>query len=178
MGIASAYTPEKLFVGILFHDAQKKQKAIEILQKQFGPVDYITDVRDFSGFSPYYDQEMGGRVFRCFVSFRDLIDPSRLAEIKTWTNTLEAKWALSPDARMVNLDPGLISAGRIALATTKNAGHRIALASGIYVEITLFYAKKNYHPLPWTYPDFQDDFVKQALLDMRRVYMQQLKNEN
>ena len=178
MGIASAYIPEKLFVGILFHDEQKKEKAIEILKKRFGPVDYITDVKDFSVFSPYYDQEMGGHVFRCFVSFRDLIDPSRLAEIKTWTNTIEAGWALSPYARTVNLDPGLISAGRVALATTKNSGHRVALASGIYVEITLFYAKKDYHPLPWTYPDFQDDFVKQTLLDMRRVYMQQLKNEN
>ncbi len=178
MGIASAYTPEKLFVGLLFHDEQNKDKAIDVLQERFGPVDYQTQVRDFSVFSSYYDEEMGGRVFRSFVSFRDLIDPSHLAEIKTWTNSLEAGWANAPLRRTINLDPGLLSVGRIALATTKNAAHRIALTSGIYVEITLFYAKKNYHPLPWTYPDFQDSFVKQALLDMRRIYMQQLKDEN
>lgn len=178
MGVASAYTLEKLFTGILFHHQDCKERALSRLQEKFGEIDYITEARDFSTFSPYYDKEMGGQVFRVFASFKNLISPDRLAEIKTWTNNLEENWALSPAQRTVNLDPGLISSGRIALATTKNAGHRIALASGIYAEITLFYAKKNYYPLPWTYPDFQDDFVKQALLNMRRIYMQQLKNED
>lgn len=175
MGLAAQFTAEKLFSGILFHDKIQKDHAIDLLIHQFGPIDHCSKIREFSSFSPYYDQEMSGAVYRVFVSFSQLVDPSTLVDIKVWTNAREQELSAAGQ-RMVNLDPGLISAGRIALATTKNASHRIALQQGIYAEITLFYAKKDYHPLPWTYPDFKDVDTRKTLLTMRQIYMQQLKD--
>lgn len=177
MGHAESFTPEKLFIGILFHDTAIKETVLQLLQDRFGLIDCCSDTRNFSSFSSYYDQEMGSPVYRVFISFATLVDPGELANIKTWTNACEVELAGSL-GRQVNIDPGLISAGRVALATTKNAGHRLALGQGIYGEITLFYAKKDYHALPWTYPDFQDFFVREALLAMRRIYMKKLKNES
>ncbi|MGL4524542.1 MAG: DUF4416 family protein [Spirochaetia bacterium] len=175
MGLAKAYIQEKLFMGCLFHDKTYVSRVATLLESQFGPIDCTSSMQKFSDFSPYYNQEMGGDVFRIFFSFERLVDPSELASIKVWTNTQEAQF-LSNNQRRINLDPGLISSGRIALATTKNAGHRMALSAGIYIEMTLFYAKKAYHSLPWTYPDFQHESVKNMLLNMRKTYMDQLKN--
>ncbi len=54
--------------------------------------------------------------------------------------------------RTLNLDPGLLSLSRFALATTKDGSHRIPLRDGIYAEVTLVYERGGFHPLPWTVP--------------------------
>jgi hypothetical protein len=57
--------------------------------------------------------------------------------------------------RPVNLDPGLLRLDSVVLASTKPAGQRIYLGSGVHAEVTLIYDKGGYRPLPWTYPDFR-----------------------
>jgi hypothetical protein len=172
MGLIQTFVPEKLIIGILFQNQAQCDDVIKHLIEKLGAIDFYGSISSFSQHSTYYNQEMGGSVYRMFISIQNLIDPSDLADIKIWTNTLEQLYQTNT-LRPINLDPGILSAGRLALATTKNAGHRIALTKGIYAEITTFYARNNFHALPWTYPDFQTDTIRHDLLAIRKIYMHQ-----
>ena len=83
-----------------------------------------------------------------------LVPQDQLAAIKLKTNELETRWEVEGQ-RQVNVDPGILSAERLVLATGKNYIHRIYLGSGVYGDLTLIYSQGSYRPLPWTYPDYQ-----------------------
>ena len=174
MGHASGFEPEKLICAVLYTDERTAEIAVSKMKEAFGETDHESDPYCFSEISPYYDGEMGGRVFRRLLSFAECRDPAELAAIKTLTNSIEQKNADAGN-RHVNLDPGFVSPGRLSLATTKNAGHRIPLADGIYAELTLFYARHAWHPFPWTYMDFKLPQVHAFLSQVRDIYMQQRK---
>ncbi|NIZ40268.1 DUF4416 family protein [Entomospira entomophila] len=169
MGLATHYTQEKLIMGLLFHHPDQAQQAKEITQQHWGSCDYESAIFNFSDHSPYYDKEMQGIVFRQFFSFTKLVSPDLLSSIKTTTNEIE-KTFQKEHYRPINLDPGLINTGRLVLATTKNATHRIALQDGIYGELTLFYSRKVWNPFPWTYPDFRSESVQEVLSEIRKLY--------
>ncbi|MBQ3404286.1 MAG: DUF4416 family protein [Oscillospiraceae bacterium] len=174
MGDIKSYEREKLICGLLYGDEALIPQVEERLKAEFGEIDLKWPVYRFSDFSPYYDAEMGGETHRIFYSFERLADPSALADIKVLTNSIEDDFR-SDSLRPVNLDPGLLSHGRLCLATTKSAGHRIALSRGIYAELTLFYARKAWHEFPWTYMDFKSENVQAFLSQARSIYMQQRK---
>ena len=175
MGTAMQFEPEKLICGILYTDEAAADAALRRLTAEFGMVDAEAEPYCFSEISPYYDEEMGGRVFRKMVSFTECRDPASLAAVKRLTNQIEQETA-DAGKRRINLDPGFVSPGRLSLATTKNAGHRIPLSDGIYAELTLFYARGAWHPFPWTYMDFKREQVHAFLSGVRQIYMQQRKN--
>ncbi|MCQ2416894.1 MAG: DUF4416 family protein [Oscillospiraceae bacterium] len=175
MGIAVQFEKEKLICAILYTDEQLAESAIRKLKSAYGDTDAESASYSFSEISPYYNEEMGGTVYRRLISFAQCRNPEELADIKTLTNAIEQE--TNPgDGRKINLDPGFISPGRLSLATTKNAGHRIPLAKGIYAELTLFYARKNWNPFPWTYMDFKLPQVHAFLTEARTIYMQQRKS--
>ena len=175
MGHAAGFEPEKLICAVLYTDENTADTAISKLKEAFGKADLESEPYCFSEISPYYDGEMGGRVYRRLLSFAECRDPAELAGIKTLTNSIEQASA-DHGNRAVNLDPGFVSAGRLSLATTKNAGHRIPLADGIYAELTLFYARHAWNPFPWTYMDFKLPQVHAFLTQARSIYMQQRKS--
>lgn len=175
MGTAMKFEPEKLICGILYTDEAAADDAVRRLTAAFGDIDAEAEPYCFSDISPYYDEEMGGRVYRRMVSFSECRNPAELAEIKQMTNYIEQETADAGN-RHINLDPGFVSAGRLSLATTKNAGHRIPLNDGIYAELTLFYARGEWHPFLWTYMDFKTTKVHEFLSRVRQIYMQQRKN--
>ena len=174
MGKAAPFEPEKLICAVLYTDAATAEKALRKMREKYGDTDAVSVEYCFSDVSPYYDEEMHGRVYRKIVSFALCRDPQELTEIKLFTNDLEAQFS-EDSQRRVNLDPGFISPGRLSLATTKNAGHRIPLSDGIYAEMTLFYARGTWNHFPWTYMDFQREDVQAFLADVRKIYMQQRK---
>ncbi len=174
MGHASGFEPEKLICAVLYTDERTAEIAVSKMKEAFGETDLESEPYCFSDISPYYDEEMGGKVYRKILSFSECRNPAELAAIKTLTNRIEQDNADAGNRR-VNLDPGFVSPGRLSLATTKNAGHRIPLADGIYAELTLFYARHAWHPFPWTYMDFQLPQVHVFLSKVRDIYMQQRK---
>lgn len=176
MGAAHEFEQEKLIIGIIYNDMAVYEEAVRVLTEEFGPIDDRSEVFSFSReFSTYYDEELGGEGMRVIFSFRDLVSPDRQADIKIFTNNLEAR--LSVDGkRQINLDPGFISHGRLMLATTKATGFRIPLHSGIYTELTLFWAKGEWHKFPWSYRDYQSERVQNFLTRVRGKYLQQRKN--
>jgi hypothetical protein len=48
------------------------------------------------------------------------------------------------------------------------------LGQGIYAEITLIYRKHKFHPLEWTYPDYQEDSALDFFLRARVFLQEQL----
>ncbi len=176
MGAIHDFEREKLIIGLIYNDTEVYERAVKMLTDEFGPIDDESERFSFSReFSDYYDEELGGEGMRVIFSFRDTVAPDRQAEIKTRTNAIEAE--LSRDGkRKINLDPGFINHGRLMLATTKCAGFRIPLSGGIYTELTLFYARGEWHKLPWTYRDYQSEKVQKFLTRVRASYLKERKS--
>ena len=175
LGQVYEFEKEKLIVGVIYSDTEVLEKAVAALVDKFGEVEAVSEEFSFSKeFSNYYDKELGGDGLRRIYSFRELVDASRQAEIKCFTNELEAKLAVDGN-RKINLYPGFINHGRLMLATTKKAGFRIPLSDGIYTELTLFYARGEWHKLPWTYRDYQSELVQSFITEVRRAYLAERK---
>ena len=177
MGRAEKFEKEKLIIGVIFHNRDVHEKVLSILTEKFGEIDFSTEEFSFSDeFSNYYDTEVGGEARRIIYSFENTVTPESQAEIKTFTNRLEAQFSID-GKRQINLDPGFLSHGRLMLATTKKTGFRIPLSDGIYTELTLFYARGAWQKLPWTYRDYQSERVQKFLTVVRKKYLNQRKNE-
>ena len=175
MGAIYEFEKEKMIIGVIYRDPDVYIEAINILTETFGPIDMESERFSFSReFSTYYDSELGGEGDRVILSFERCVDASRQAEIKTFTNSVEARFT-KDGGRLINLDPGFLNHGRLMLATTKETGFRIPLADGIYTELTLFWARGGWQRFPWTYRDYQSERVQKFLTEVRRKYLSQRK---
>ena len=178
MGAELDFEKEKLIIGVIYHDPDVLERAMKILTDEFGETDGLCEEFSFSkDFSTYYDEEIGGEGLRRIYSFKETVEPSRQAEIKKRTNEIEREFSVD-GKRLINLDPGFINHGRLMLATTKNAGFRIPLADGIYTELTLFYARGEWHKFPWSYRDYQSPRVQQFLTEVRHKYLLERRKNN
>ena len=175
MGAVLDFEYEKLIIGVIYHDKDVLEKTLNILVEEFGEIEDVCEEFSFSKeFSSYYDGELGGEGLRRIYSFKELINPERQAQIKTRTNQIETEFSID-GKRLINLDPGFISHGRLLLATTKKTGFRIPLSDGIYTELTLFFARGKWQKLPWTYRDYQTKRVQDFLTVVRRKYLEERK---
>ena len=173
MGAIYDFEKEKLILGVIYHDKSILESAMKILTEEFGEIEDVSEEFSFSEeFSTYYDDEIGGEGLRRIYSFRELVDPSRQAEIKSRTNEIEALFSVDGD-RKINLDPGFINHGRLMLPTTKETGFRVPLSDGIYTELTLFWARGGWQKFPWTYRDYQSERVQKFVTKVRAKYLAQ-----
>jgi len=169
--------PAKLVVGMIsgFDDAFRLAEAE--LPTQFGRIDLRSPEFPFD-LTDYYEEQMGVNLKRRFLSFADLIDPGRLAEMKLQTNALERElgttrtWTV---ARPINIDPGYITSSKLVLATAKDYSHRIYIGRGIYAEVTLSFVSGHFEPSPWTYPDYRTDQYLSWFGEVREIYSKALK---
>ncbi|MFW6006187.1 MAG: DUF4416 family protein [Candidatus Bipolaricaulota bacterium] len=176
MGEPTEPKPVKLFTGLLTSRPEVLSSVEEDLRAEFGPIDLETELIPFD-FTDYYRQEMGKGIKRKFVSFKDLIDPGDIADIKLNTNEAEEELSENLDVdlpRPINVDPGYVGLSKIVLATTKNYSHRIYLQDGIYAEVTLQYKDGAFRPLQWTYPDYRSDEYLEFFERVRTRYCEQL----
>ena len=151
-------------------------KAVEVLKGLFGPVDYQANPFPFK-FTEYYNKEMGNPLYKRFISFKRIVNPDSLVEIKLHCINVEKKF-LAGEKRKINIDPGYINMAKLVLFTTKDFSHRIYMGKGIYAEVTLRYIKGEFKELEWTYPDYKDKSNKQSLIDIRNIYKSQINKEN
>jgi hypothetical protein len=149
------------------------ETAIGRLEEMFGPLDWRSPLVLFDR-TRYYEKEMGWPLHRRFVSFRDLIRPEALVEVKIRTNALE-KMCIQEGKRTVNIDPGYVCMERLVLATGKNYTHRIYLAKGIYADLTLVFHKGSFRPLEWTYRDYAEEGLIAQFNEIRARYKAQLE---
>jgi hypothetical protein len=150
------------------------QEVKDELIKEFGPIDYTSDILDFEKYTLYYNKEMGEGVKGILVSFERLIHPYQLADIKNITNGIEQKYAVNGDRRF-NIDPGYIHHMQFVLATTKMWPHRIYIGKGIYAEPTLMYINGRWKDYDFTYPNYKEEEYKKELEKIRLMYLEKRK---
>jgi len=145
------------------------------LEAKFGPADGVSEVFPFDQ-TGYYDAELGTPITRRLIEFETLCPLDELANIKLFTNSIEAKYG-EPGKRMFNLDPGFITTQRLVLATGKNFSHRIYLHDGIWADLTMIWQKKQWVEFPWTFPDYAGGDMKTRLTKLRQSYKNKLNKQ-
>ena len=165
--------PVKLLAGLLYTDPELLQKALQRLVNIFGPVDYQSEIFNFT-VSEYYVPEMGAPIYRQFISFENLVLPDELAEIKLESNDIEAGLSLRK-SRKVNIDTGYMDFDKVVLASAKYNGQKIYLSKGIWADLTLQFYKGKYRPYPWSFPDFKSELYQDVFLEIRKLYKKQIK---
>ncbi len=165
----------RLLVSLLAADEEPRAQAVRRLAQSFGPLDYLSRPLAFAQ-TDYYAPEMGGPLTRRLAGFGHLVSALALAEVKRACMALETELARE-GRRRVNLDPGLLSADSLVLASSKPQGHRLAIAEGCWAELTLWFHHGQFHALPWTYPDYAGEGIRRLLKGLRGRYLWQLKQE-
>ena len=159
MGIEQVPQPGRLVIGVLCSRGVDTSTAERLVSLLYGPVYRRSDTVPFRTFSEHYEKEMGEGISRCFWAFEPPFQRGALAEAKLGTNRIERHLARE-GKRGVNLDPGLLTPEALILATTKPHYHRIYLSKGIYAELTLLYQRKEFDAMPWTYPDYREEWAR------------------
>lgn len=176
VGITKKPQLVKLIVGLISSELNLFSAVQGELIELFGLVDLKSSLIPFS-FTNYYASELGLNLQKKFLSFRTLIHPGKLFEIKTLTNEIEIKFQLQNNKRRINIDPGYLETGKFVLATTKNQQHRIYLGKGIYGEVTLRFKKGRFEPWEWTYPDYASGVYFEFFSKVRELYLEQLSRQ-
>ena len=175
MGKIRKHQPVKLIIGFIFQKKSVLNKVKGILEKEFGKIDFESQILAFTHTS-YYEPEFGKDLKRKFIGFKYLIQPQILPKIKIITNSIEDKLS-SRGLRLINIDPGYLDMAKLVLASTKDYKHRIYLGKGIYAEIALFYQNKSFTPWEWTYPDYRTADYIAIFNHIREIYAKQIKNK-
>jgi hypothetical protein len=161
--VASLFSPEEKIL----------DKVTLELVASYGATDWVSPPLFFDR-TRYYEKEMGWPLHRRFVSFKPLIRPEAIVDIKLQTNELERRY-LQEGRRKVNIDPGYVALERLVLATGKNYTHRIHLLKGIYADLTLVFHQGSFQTLAWTYRDYADPVVIGYFNALRERYKNQLR---
>lgn len=168
------------FCGVIFDISYPLDRVVTELENRFGKIDFQSDIFPFDKIS-YYENEMGVNLNKVFLAFKDLWPPDKIVDMKLETNAMEqAAMRQGPGGRMcrqINLDPGYVELPKMVLASTKNAGNRIYMSRGIYVESTLMYTHKTFHAWPWTYKDYQTEEYIAFFNKLRARYAEKLRGE-
>ena len=173
MGTPREPKPAKYFVALLASAATLLDAAESPLSEVFGEIERRSEVIPWNA-SKFYENEMGSGLLRRFVSFSRLRSPEDLAAMKLETQSIEERYCKGSGGRRVNLDPGYLDVYKLVLASTKNAGQRIYLRSGIYAEATLLYRDGAFQGLAYTYPDYLWPETRQFFAAVRERYLSQL----
>jgi hypothetical protein len=165
-------SPALLIVAAFSRHADALTWARERLERCYGPV-ALSSPRFAFVQTDYYTATMGPGLMKELLAFPEPVPLQRLAAIKRQTIALEAELSGSgrfPEARPLNLDPGLLTLGKFMLATTKDQAHRLYLGRGIFAEVTLRYHAGEFQPWPWTYADYRLPEVRGFLQEARNHY--------
>lgn len=174
-GSEAAKRPVALVVSLLAGREPERARAVRRLRDRFGPLALLSAPLPFD-YTDYYQAEMGPGLSRRLALFSRLLPPHSLVRVKRICMSLERD--LAPEGRRrVNLDPGLLSAGALVLASRKYREHRVCIGEGLFAELTLWYHHGRFHALPWTYPDYAGPELGRVLEGFRNRYLWQLRQD-
>jgi len=130
------------------------------LESAFGAIDYRGPFVPFTG-DTYYRDEMGDGLHRGWVSFREVRDPSALADWKHEARAVENRFRLpaadgAAGPRACNLDVGYLDPDKLVLASFKPGPFKLYLGRDVWADVILGYSRGVFTPTPWAFPDFRD----------------------
>jgi len=157
----------KLICAVMYGPGLDLDEVIENLEDAFGLIESKSRTFDFKH-TDYYAAEMGPDLKKFLISFEKLFPAEDLWLAKQTARDIEQVFSVN-GKRRVNLDPGYVESSKLVLASTKNFSHRIYLRNGIWAEVTLIYADRQFVKLPWTYPDYLEPQVLQFLTGVREA---------
>jgi hypothetical protein len=164
----------KLVVASTYREIKILDQVMDLMSENYGKIDFIGDEYNFH-FTDYYRDEMGEGLKKRIFSFRELIFPETIREIKWFTHKLEKRFS-EENRRLINLDPGYITKDNFLLTTFKKSPHRIYIGDNVYAEIELIYENAEFSVLKWTYPDYRAKEVINNLNSIRGLYLSQLRS--
>ena len=175
--MADIKSPAKVMpvCGLLWSEGLKEDILAQ-MEREIGPVVLRSEIMPFVH-TDYYEKEMGVGLARQWCAFGTLVMPDALTGLKHRTNAMERVYLNDRAGRRVNIDPGLLSASSLILASTKNYAHRIYLGQGIYAEVTLIFRHQEFAPLEWTYPDYREGSALDFFTRARSLLMDMLARE-
>jgi len=158
MGVIKTHPLVKVFCAVTYSPLSDRKRILSDLEQLGNPIEVCSDEFQFDDFTDYYAPEMGTGLIKFMAAFSGLRKVDDLPDLKIATNRLEENY-LQNQQRLVNLDPGYLTHAKVVLATTKDYSHRLYLGKGIFGDLHLQYHNKSYQPVPWTYPDYQQDII-------------------
>ncbi|MCJ7588628.1 MAG: DUF4416 family protein [Candidatus Aminicenantes bacterium] len=175
MAEAKPFIPVKYISGIIFSRPDILAEAEARLVDRLGAIDLRSPEFAFA-LTDYYEKQMGEGLSRVFLSFEELGPPERLSAVKLQTNAWEEEIRVKAGAslRIVNIDPGYLTASALFMATAKDFAHRVALRDGIYAHLELLFTRTGVRYLDWTYPDFRQEGPAEFFRMVRTSYLAQL----
>jgi hypothetical protein len=151
---------------------QVEKDLLPLLKKKMGEGIYFS--HDFFPMKTYYEKEMGAPLKRFFYVVPKLKKRSSLPKLKMWAYENEQKFS-KKNGRTVNIDVGLLSLESVLLATFKLYSHRVYLGAQVWGDLTYTFEKNQFHPLPWTYPDYAHDDIKSFFSWCREILKLEIK---
>jgi len=167
--VRSAPRPARLVVSAIYRDEPRFEEGVSRVEAAVGPVRAVGGRLPFDR-TDYYRREMGAPLFRRFLTASRAVPRDTLAAIKVAMGSIEAELS-EGGRRTVNLDPGLLTPESFILATGKNYTHRVYLGEGVFADLTLVCRGGEFHPLPWTYPDYASEGILSLLRELRREHL-------
>ncbi len=163
--------PGRVVVSIIYSSLDALADALTLLEKQFGRVQCETMELEYAHGA--YTEEMGEGLERRFYSFERQVDRDRLPEAKALCYKIERQFGDLVDDftfRTVNIDPGIMTAENLVMASHREYNHRVYLRDGVFAELTLVYARGRFVRLPWTPPDFCEGEAIEFFLRVRESF--------
>jgi hypothetical protein len=170
MGVPREPTYSLLVVACFSRHVHALDWAASQLSNRFGKIALTSPDYAFRH-TKYYESTMGTDLVKRFVVFDGIVPADCLPAVKKFTIFLENEIATSghyPEARPLNLDPGLIQLGKFLLASTKDQAHRVYLSDDIFAEVTLRFQAGAFEVWPWTYADYREEAVRAFLAQARQ----------
>ncbi len=168
MAVPAPVKPAKLFVGIIYADDSICKRVQNLLTRDFGPVDTLSNPIPFTH-TAYYDR-IGDSLFKVFFAFERLMQREEISSIKLHTNFLETYVSGEGEKRKVNIDPGYLTLSNVFLATCKDYYHRAYIGNGIFIENEYYFRDGSYRFWEWTYPDYRKKAYLNFFHEARRKY--------
>lgn len=160
-----------LVVSLLGRELPVVDTARARVEELFGRALFVSEPLAFP-WSDYYAAELGPAPVRRIVALDRVADASQLPELKRTTARLEVALARPGGAREVNIDPGLLGAEQLVLASSKARAHRIHLGRGVHGDLQLIHRDGALAPLPWSYPDYASEELRAIFTRLRELLLE------
>jgi len=168
--------PVKIVYSVIFSSKADSVYLKNRLTMEFGELDYESEPVHFDK-TNYYTDEMGGGLYRIILSKKELKKREKIVDNKTAADRIERETSID-NKRIYNIDPGYMASEHFVLSTGKGYAHRPYLGKGVYADLTLIFKDKNFSDLEWTYPDYKTEEIKNILTEIRKIYLDNLREGN
>lgn len=138
------------------------------LQEGFGAIALKSPPFPFDT-SDYYRNELGADLLRHWYCFEALCAAESLPESRTASGRIEEHF-MTGRKRSVNIDPGYLDYGKLVLASTKEAPHKIYMGRGVWAHTCLRYRSGRFIAPDHSFPDFRDGRFDAFMLEARALY--------